>query len=140
MEIKLDREIQRPHIGSTRAAGADLKIRENMTLAAGATVTVDTGISMAIPEGYFGLVVPRSGMGRDKLIIANTVGIIDSDYRGNIQLALFNKSGDWLFLDEGTRVAQIILIPHLDPNNYVYVDSLDETDRGSGGFGSTGSK
>lgn len=139
IKVKLDLEGQKPKVGSASAAGADLRIPSDLNLAPGQRVLVDSGLSMAIPEGYFGLVVPRSSTGVKGLVISNTVGIIDSDYRGNIKLSMYNASGDWMFLDAFERVAQIIIVPHL-AINFEYVSSLDETERGSGGFGSTGTK
>lgn len=139
VKVKLDQENQKPKVGSASAAGADLRVPADLNLAPGQRVLVDSGVAIAIPEGYFGLVVPRSSTGIKGLVISNTVGIIDSDYRGNIKLSMINTSSDWMFIDAFERVAQIILVPHL-PINFEYVESLDETERGTGGFGSTGTK
>ena len=109
-----------------------IKIRPNET------VVVDTGIAMAIPDGYVGLVFPRSGWATKRgLNLANCVGVIDSDYRGSIGVALKNNSDCDQEVRHNDRVAQIAIIPFMKCE-FDVVDELDKTDRGSGGFGSTG--
>jgi dUTP pyrophosphatase len=104
----------------------------------GEIVFVPTGLAMAIPNGYEGQIRPRSGFStKNRMIMPNAPGTIDSDYRGEIKIPILNLSGSDFLLEVGTRIAQIVFqkIEVLTP---VFVDSLDETKRGAGGFGSTG--
>ena len=129
-----------PTYGSEFSAGADLYAcaDEPIVIGAGKTVLVHTGIAMEIPVGYVGLVFARSGLASKKgLAPANKVGVIDSDYRGEIMVALHNHSAEDKTIDAGERIAQIALVPYLTADFNV-VDELSDTVRGSGGFGSTG--
>lgn len=128
----------KPHIGSESAAGADLKMNTTMDVHPDSYFTVDTGLAVEIPPGYFGLVVPRSSMGLKGLMLRNTCGVIDSDYRGEIKLAFEHRGDRSILLRKGERVAQLILVPYVQPK-FIYVEALESTERGSGGFGSTGS-
>lgn len=139
---KLDERAQTPSYGTEFAAGADLYacMGEPLTIAAGATEFIHTGIAMEIPAGLVGLVYARSGLACKKgLAPANKVGVIDSDYRGEIMVALHNHSGEDITIDAGERVAQIVIAPYLHAR-YEEVEELEETVRGAGGFGSTGMK
>lgn len=128
-----------PTRGSKYAAGADLYSAENdLYIEDRQTVMIGTGIAMEIPEGYVGLVYARSGLAcKEGLAPANKVGVIDSDYRGEIKVALYNQSGQKKLVKKGERIAQIVIAPFLAPE-FIEVSELDETDRGEGGFGSTG--
>lgn len=128
-----------PTRGSKYAAGADLYSAENdLYIEDRQTVMIGTGIAMEIPEGYVGLVYARSGLAcKEGLAPANKVGVIDSDYRGEIKVALYNQSGQKKLVKKGERIAQIVIAPFLAPE-FTEVSELDETDRGDGGFGSTG--
>ena len=130
-----------PTFGSAEAAGADLYacLEENvMTIAPGETKFIPTGLAMALPVGYVGLVYARSGLAcKQDLAPANKVGVIDSDYRGEFMIALHNHGKEDRTVRHGDRVAQLVVTPILRPT-YEEADSLDETDRGTGGFGSTG--
>lgn len=128
-----------PTRGSKYAAGADLYSAENdLYIEDRQTVMIGTGIAMEIPEGYVGLVYARSGLAcKEGLAPANKVGVIDSDYRGEIKVALYNQSGQKKLVKNGERIAQIVIAPFLTPE-FTEVSELDETDRGEGGFGSTG--
>ena len=128
-----------PTRGSKYAAGADLYSAENdLYIEDRQTVMIGTGIAMEIPEGYVGLVYARSGLAcKEGLAPANKVGVIDSDYRGEIKVALYNQSGQKKLVKKGERIAQIVIAPFLAPG-FTEVNELDETDRGEGGFGSTG--
>lgn len=128
-----------PTRGSKYAAGADLYSAENdLYIEDRQTVMIGTGIAMEIPEGYVGLVYARSGLAcKEGLAPANKVGVIDSDYRGEIKVALYNQSGQKKLVKKGERIAQIVIAPFLAPE-FIEVNELDETDRGEGGFGSTG--
>lgn len=102
--------------------------------------TFHTGIAMEIPKGYVGLVFARSGLGIKKgLKPRNCVGVIDSNYRGEIMVCLYNDSKEWQSVEYGDRIAQIVIVPYLQYDLNV-VEELDETDRGENGFGSSGTK
>ena len=129
-----------PTRGSASAAGYDLRacIEESVIITPGATAMVGTGLSIAVPEGYFGAVFARSGLAaKQGLRPANCVGVIDSDYRGECMVALYNDSGEERTVRHGDRVAQLILLPFL-PMEFEETDTLPDTARGAGGFGSTG--
>lgn len=130
-----------PTYGSEYAAGADLYSCEGeLTFAPGETKMVHTGLAMQIPVGYVGLVYARSGIASKRgLAPANKVGVVDSDYRGEIMVALHNHSSEPQTIAAGERIAQMVIAPYLTVN-YVETDTLDDTDRGTGGFGSTGTK
>ena len=134
--LRLHPAAKLPTRGSAHAAGLDLCSIEDVTLAAGARAAVRTGLSVAIPEGFYGRIAPRSGLavnyGLDVL-----AGVIDSDYRGEIICALVNHGRETLTLEAGQRIAQLIIEAIITPEP-AWADSLDETARGAGGFGSTG--
>ncbi|MCR5690667.1 MAG: dUTP diphosphatase [Eubacterium sp.] len=140
--VKLKEGAQVPTYGSQYAAGADLYacLDQALEIKAGQTQFVPTGLAMEIPAGLVGLIYARSGMACKKgLAPANKVGVIDSDYRGEIMVALHNHSANDLTVEPGERVAQMVIAPYLTAL-YEQVDSLEDTERGQGGFGSTGSK
>lgn len=120
-------------------AGADLRCTVNIILEPGERALVGTGVSVALPDGTVGLVTPRSGLAaRQGLGIVNAPGIIDSGYRGEILVCLINHdTKDSIILSAGDRVAQLVLMPVITAQ-FSQVDVLDETERGSGGYGSTG--
>lgn len=129
-----------PTFGSQEAAGADLYacLEEAITIAPGETAFVPTGLAMALPKGTVGLVYARSGLACKRgLAPANKVGVIDSDYRGEFMVALLNHGTQPQTIAHGERIAQLVLTPILIPQ-YDFADDLDDTDRGTGGFGSTG--
>ena len=139
---KLDPRAVYPHYGSADAAGADLYaiLDEPLTLEAGQTALVHTGLAVEIPTGFVGLVCARSGLATKRgLAPANKVGVIDADYRGEIMVALHNHSSEPQTIEHGERVAQLILMPYLTAA-YEETDALSDTIRGEGGFGSTGTK
>lgn len=124
--------------GTDYSAGIDLAVRDDALLSPGESRLFSTGIRVAIPRNHFGMVVIRSGVAaKTGLRMTNGIGIIDSDYRGDIGLLLENRGGRPEPLIAGQRVAQLIIVPyaHLDP---VDVEGLSFTGRGGGGFGSTG--
>ena len=137
----LDHESKTPTHGSPYSAGYDLYAQvgdEPLVIWQGDTRLVHTGISIALPNWCFGAIFARSGLAKCKgLRPANCVGVIDSDYRGEIMVALHNDSQERQEIRTGDRIAQLVVIPFL-PISFVEVDSLEETDRGIGGFGSTG--
>lgn len=149
MNIKVCRvndKAKLPTRGSDQAAGYDLygclddEWGNRIELQPHETFKISTGLSMELPEGYFGAIVARSGLAtKQGLRPANCIGIIDSDYRGEIIVALHNDTDYSQKVYDGDRIAQLILLPY-QKMEFQEVDSLSETQRGKGGFGSTGSK
>ena len=131
-----------PTMGSKFAAGADLYSAEDadVVIEPSETKFIGTGLAMEIPEGYVGLVYARSGLACKRgLAPANKVGVVDSDYRGEIKVALHNHGKEAQTVEKGERIAQMVIAPYLSVN-YEEADVLSETERGEGGFGSTGRK
>ena len=129
-----------PTYGSADAAGADLYacLEGAVTIEPGKTVFIPTGLAMEVPKGYAGLIYARSSMGTKRgLAPANKVGVVDSDYRGEVMVALHNHGGEPQRVENGERIAQLLITPVLAPAFEVWED-LSDTDRGTGGFGSTG--
>lgn len=129
-----------PTYGSPEAAGADLYacLEEKITIAPGESVFVPTGLSMEIPKGYAGLIYARSGMACKRgLAPANKVGVIDSDYRGEFIVVLHNHGNQAQTVENGERIAQLVITPVLTPA-FEEVEALSDTERSGGGFGSTG--
>ena len=129
-----------PTYGSCEAAGADLYacLEAPVTIEPGKTAFVPTGIAMEVPKGCAGLVYARSGLACKRgLAPANKVGVVDSDYRGEIMVALHNHAGTPQRIENGERIAQMVITPVLTPE-YQIVPELSDTSRGTGGFGSTG--
>lgn len=134
-----------PVVGSEQAAGIDLRM--NVRTAAGFTpfmpgdtLHFGTGVKMAIPEGWVGLVMPRSGLGfKYRVRLDNTVGVIDSDYRGEIMVKITNCGKTEYMLEDFERVCQMVIVPHYKVyDNLEFVDDLADTERGSSGFGHSG--
>ncbi len=139
---KTDPRAVLPTYGSLFAAGADLYLLSDgdVTIAPGETKLLHTGLSMAIPEGYAGLIYARSGLASKKgLAPANKVGVVDADYRGEIMVALHNHSSLPATLENGERIAQMVITPFLAVD-FEESETLSDTARGAGGFGSTGKK
>ena len=137
---KLSENAKLPTYGSEFSAGADLYAAtdDSIVIPSGETAFIGTGIAVEIPSGYVGLVYARSGLACKKgLAPANKVGVIDSDYRGEIKVAIFNHSKEDKTIEAGERVAQLIVAPFLKCE-YEQADELSSTSRGNGGFGSTG--
>lgn len=129
-----------PTYGTIESAGADLYacLDSDVVIKPNEVVKIGTGVSVAIPTRYVGLVFARSGLSiREGLVPANCVGVIDADYRGEIVVALHNYSNENRTINHGERIAQLVIVPFLKAN-FSIVKELDETRRGSGGFGSTG--
>lgn len=139
---KLDERATIPSYGSEYAAGFDLYavLEEDVTIKSHETFLVKTGLSMEIPVGYAGMIFARSGLATKKgLAPANKVGVVDSDYRGEVMVALHNHSNEDQTISHGERIAQMVIMPFYKAK-FVEVEELSDTERGSGGFGSTGSK
>ncbi len=140
--IKLNEKAIAPSYGSLSAAGADLYAccDDAIKIAPGETAVIHTGLAMQIPEGLVGLIYARSGIALKRgLAPANKVGVIDSDYRGEIMVALYNHSAAVQEIAPNERVAQMVIAPYITAQ-FEQTDSLDDTVRGEGGFGSTGTK
>ena len=139
---KLDDRATTPTYGTEYSAGADLYnlAGETVTIPAHSTYLIHTGISAEIPEGYCGLIFARSGLATKRgLAPANKVGVIDCDYRGQVMVSLHNHTDQPQQVEPGERVAQMVFAPVYQAAFYE-VDALGETERGTGGFGSTGTK
>lgn len=140
--VKVREGAKVPERGSKFAAGYDLSAcipdMERVIIHPGETVKIPTGLAFAYPEGYFGAVCARSGLAtKCGLAPANKIGILDEDYRGEVFIALHNHSSETQVVNHGDRIAQLILLPYLNVD-FVESDKLDETERGEGGFGSSG--
>ena len=138
---KIGREIPLPQFATPGSVAMDLRacLDGPVTLQAGARAVIPTGLAMALPSAdYVALVFARSGLGIKKgVCLSNGVGVIDSDYRGEIAVGLVNLSGEDYTVQPGDRIAQLMVVPVVQPT-VTLADELDETDRGSGGLGSTG--
>ena len=138
---KIGREIPLPQFATPGSAAMDLRacLDGPVTLQAGARAVIPTGLAMALPSAdYVALVFARSGLGIKKgVCLSNGVGVIDSDSRGEIAVGLVNLSGEDYTVQPGDRIAQLMVVPVVQPT-VTLADELDETDRGSGGLGSTG--
>ncbi len=132
-----------PVYGSEYAAGADLFActdGEKVEIAPSETKFIHTGIALEVPVGYAGLIYARSGAACKRgLAPANKVGVVDSDYRGEVMVALHNHSTVTQSIEDGERIAQMVIAPYLTAE-FIEVNELDDTERGEGGFGSTGNK
>lgn len=137
---KLKSGAKLPVYGSAEAAGADLFacMESEVVIEAGESAFVPTGLAMEIPKGYAGLIYARSGLAcKHGLAPANKVGVIDSDYRGELIVVLHNHSGERKIVSHGDRIAQLVIAPVLTPT-FTETDTLSDTQRNAGGFGSTG--
>lgn len=131
-----------PRFETALAAGADLRAAlpetEPMVLAPGARALIPTGFAIALPAGYEAQIRPRSGLAyKHGITCLNTPGTIDADYRGEVKVLLINHGTDAFTINRGERIAQMVIAPITQPD-FVQVDTLDDTARGAGGFGSTG--
>lgn len=138
---RLDPTVELPAYAYEGDAGLDLRANESVDIAPFERVLIPTGLAISIPDGYAGFVQPRSGMALKRgLTIANTPGLIDAHYRGELKVISVNlDSQQTIHIERGERIAQLV-IQQVPVVHLTEVDELDETDRGSGGFGSSGSK
>lgn len=138
---KLNKSAVFPTSGSEKAAGYDLYAcidSGSVTVAPHTTEKIGTGLAIAVPDGYFGAIFARSGLAtKQGLRPANCVGVCDSDYRGEYIIAIHNDTDEPRTIEHGDRIAQLVVMPYLAVG-FTEVDELDETQRGVGGFGSTG--
>jgi dUTP pyrophosphatase len=135
---RLDKEVEAPTFAYEHDAAMDLRSIEDVSMKPGEKIIVKTGLKMAIPKGYAGLIWDRSGMAA-KHSIHTMAGVIDSGYRGEIGIVMINLGTEEFFIEKGMRIAQILIQPVLN-TKVVEVENLDETSRGEGGFGSSGFK
>jgi dUTP pyrophosphatase len=130
--------LELPAYATDGAAGMDVVAAEDVTIAPGARHAVATGLAVAIPPGFEIQVRPRSGLAlKHGITVPNTPGTVDSDYRGEVKVILINHGATPFEIRRGDRIAQLVIAPVLRAT-WLKVDELDETDRGEGGFGSTG--
>lgn len=140
--MKIVAKKHKPSYSNDYAAGLDIRIasEENIMIPPGGHAQIHTGLYVEIPRGHFGLIAIRSGLGSRGLTLSNSVGIIDEDYRGEIRIPVYNHGEESFDLEDGERIAQMILIPYIQANlEYVEeVEDLEESGRGQKGFGSSG--
>lgn len=137
---KLNDKAKLPCRATADSAGADLCacINDDIALMPGERRLIPTGIAIAVPTGFGGFVFPRSGLSsKFGVSLANCVGVIDSDYRGEVKVPVINHSSEPYTIKVGERIAQLVIMP-VDLCEYGFSDELDKTERGEGGFGSTG--
>lgn len=138
--VRRDSTNQLPTFAHPGDAGADLVAAEALTIEPGHRALVSTGLSMAIPEGHGGFILPRSGLAvRTGVTVLNAPGLIDAGYRGEVKVALINHGEEPFEVRVGDRIAQLVVIA-VEAPEFTQVDTLETTQRGSGGFGSTGLK
>lgn len=140
IRIVCERDELTPFYANEGDAGADLFAKEKELLIPGTSTVVGTGVRMEIPKGYVGLVCPRSGLSRKGITVANAPGIIDSSYRGEIGVNLYyryDSDSRPYIVEKGDRIAQLVIVPVLS-TYFEKVEELSDTQRGQGGFGSTG--
>ena len=143
LKIRLTDKTLMPTRANKTDAGLDLRASEGKLILASTPTLIDTGVSVQIPPGHVGLVFSRSGLAKHGITLSNSVGVIDSDYRGNIMVSVICNADNErdVFINKGDRIAQLVVVPIVLPQVWV-VDEDDEewlnTARGTGGFGSTG--
>jgi len=139
---RLSKDVSLPKYETNGSSGMDLaaNIESNISIGPGKTEIIPTGLALSIPKGFEIQIRPRSGLAAKKnLSVLNTPGTIDSDYRGEIKVILINLGIDTFIVENGLRIAQMVLCP-IDRADLEEVDDLNKTQRGKGGFGSTGTK
>lgn len=137
---KLNENAIIPTRGSDQAAGYDLYacVEEDTTIEPGETKLIGTGLALTTPNGSFGAIFARSGLAtKEGLRPANCVGVVDHDYTGEVKVALHNDSAEVRTITPGERIAQLVFLPYIT-GEFIQVVALEQTDRGDGGFGSTG--
>lgn len=143
LDERIGNEWPMPAYGTEQSAGMDLRacLDEPLTLAPGQTQLISSGLSIYIEDpGLVGQLLPRSGMGhKHGIVLGNLVGVIDADYQGPLMISCWNRSDKPFTIEPGERIAQLVIVPVVQAELQI-VDSFDETERGEGGFGSTGTK
>ncbi|MDG6777124.1 dUTP diphosphatase [Thiomicrorhabdus sp. zzn3] len=144
LDPRLGKEIEMPHYGTRGSAGLDLRacIDEDMTIEPGQTVLIPTGMAIHLDDpGLAAMLLPRSGLGhKHGIVLGNLVGLIDSDYQGPLMVSCWNRSDQPYTVEVGERIAQMVIVPVLQPVFTRVEEFGDATERGQGGFGSTGTK
>lgn len=142
LDPRLGKEIEMPHYGTKGSAGLDLRacIEEPMTIFPGQTVLIPTGMAIHLDDpGLAAMLLPRSGLGhKHGIVLGNLVGLIDSDYQGPLMVSCWNRGSDSYTVEIGERIAQMVIVPVLQPVFTQVEDFGDATERGEGGFGHTG--
>ena len=133
---RLDFDLPVPGYAHPGDAGIDLYAAHD-AMVTGETALIPTGVAVAVPDGYVGLVCPRSGLSKHGVTVANAPGVVDSGYRGELMVRLTTTSSTMYWVHRGDRIAQLLIVPIGRPKITV-VDRLDDTERGANGFGSTG--
>ena len=129
-----------PEVGTPGSAGVDLRacLDQAVTLQPGETMLIETGIAIHLEDpGLCAMILPRSGLGHRGLVLGNLVGLIDSDYQGELKISTWNRGNESQTIEPGDRIAQLIITPVIQPN-FVEVADFDVSERGTGGFGHTG--
>lgn len=139
LKIKRLADVDMPSYAHEGDAGMDLRAAEAVTIEPMESEKIRTGIAAEIPEGCVGLVFPRSGLGSKGLTMRNAVGVVDSGYRGEIMAAMWNTTEQPWRIGKGERIAQLVVVPYVRCE-IEEVDGLSDTERGEGGYGSTGTK
>ena len=131
-----------PEVGTPGSAGVDLRacLDEPVTLAPGETILIGTGIAIHLEDpGFCAMILPRSGLGHRGLVLGNLVGLIDSDYQGELKISTWNRGQEPQTIEPGDRIAQMVITPVIQPT-FIEVDDFDSSSRGEGGFGHTGTR
>ena len=139
MRYIVENELCIPNIGTPLSAGLDLRSKVDIDIIPNRTTFIPTGLKVALEPNTVGLLFPRSGLStKYGLRLANGVGVIDADYRGEIIVPIYHDTSGIYSVKAGERIAQLVVMPILSPSLFERVATLDETERGAGGFGSTG--
>jgi len=131
-----------PEVGTPGSAGVDLRacLDEPVTLAPGETILIGTGIAIHLEDpGFCAMILPRSGLGHRGLVLGNLIGLIDSDYQGELKISIWNRGQEPQTIEPGDRIAQMVITPVIQPT-FIEVDDFESSSRGEGGFGHTGTR
>ena len=131
-----------PEVGTPGSAGVDLRacLDEPVTLAPGEIILIGTGIAIHLEDpGFCAMILPRSGLGHRGLVLGNSVGLIDSDYQGELKISTWNRGQEPQTIEPGDRIAQMVITPIIQPT-FIEVDDFESSSRGEGGFGHTGTR
>ena len=143
LDKRLGNEIPMPHYGTEGSAGLDLRacLEDTITIEPGETKLIPTGMSIYIEDtGLAAMILPRSGLGhKHGIVLGNLVGLIDSDYQGELMVSCWNRGNKAFTMEVGERIAQLVIVPVVQAE-FDLVEEFEATDRGEGGFGSTGTK
>ena len=131
-----------PEVGTPGSAGVDLRacLDEPVTLAPGETILIGTGIAIHLEDpGFCAMILPISGLGHRGLVLGNLVGLIDSDYQGELKISTWNRGQEPQTIEPGDRIAQMVITPVIQPT-FIEIDDFESSSRGEGGFGHTGTR